>query len=54
MAVRNNQKMVVFANKDLVNTLVHEEACRKNINDTNVIEETLLAAMLTQNESVRT
>ena len=52
MAVRNNQKMVVFANKDLINTLVHEEACRKNINDSNVIEETLLSAMLTQNESV--
>lgn len=53
MAIRDNQKMVVFTNKELVNALTKEEARKKNVNISNVIEENLLWAMLTKNENVR-
>lgn len=53
MAIRNNQKMVVFNNKDLINEVIKEEAKKKNINTSNVIEDNLLLFMFTQNSNIR-
>ena len=53
MAIRDNQKMVVFSNKELVNALTKEEARKKNVNISSVIENNLLLAMLTKNESIQ-
>lgn len=53
MAIRNNQKMVAFSNKQLVQTLIDEEAAATGLNDSNVIEKNMLAMMLTDNENIR-
>ena len=53
MAVRDNQKMIVLTEKKLIDALTQEEASRKNINRSNVIEEILLSAMMTRNENVK-
>lgn len=53
MPIRNNQKMVVFTEKELVTNLIDEEAQSTGVNTSKVIENNLLSIMLTENNNMR-